>query len=290
MARFHSRFNVELIPAVGVLLTVLCGSASLFAGPPREMKLDMDFDAFNAEFDRQTERGFRLIDVSIYQVGPRDLYSGIWEERPEPKIALRHGLVRATLQEKTDELAKDRYGLVYLDGKGGGGREKFAGIWAPCDGLLPQVWVGMAPAEFNEKHAELEQQGCRITDLSTYELNGQILSAGLWNKGDDLPETAIDGNLTARQLLAAVRKKPLEGFRISRLSACIVNGQDRYTCLWKKTDGPAQEVRSLMSKSALTRISRQMETKGLQPVQVSAFAVRNVTKFTVVWEDNGDAK
>jgi hypothetical protein len=290
MRRLCSHNNVFRVFSVGLILAVSGTTDLAVAGPPREMKLDMEFDAFEKEFDRQTARGFRLIDVSIYQVGTRDLYSGIWEERADPPIALRHGMSRDELLEKTAELAEDRYGLIYIEGKGGGGREKFAGIWEPCTGLFPQVWIGMNSVEFKKKYDELAAMGFQMTSLSAYELDGQILLAGLWNKSDEFPEAVLEANLTMRQLSAAVRRKLDEGFRISRLSACLVKGQDRYTCLWKKMDGPIQDVRVGMSATALKRFSRQMDQKGLQPIQISVFANGKQLRYSVVWEDNSDAK
>jgi len=292
ISRIRSYGIAYHVLSVIMLLSVFSGTGTgtAIAGPPREMKLDMEFEEFEKEFDRQTARGFRLIDVSIYQVGTRDLYSGIWEERSDPAIAWRHGMRRDGLKEKTDEMAADRYGLIYIEGKGGGGREKFAGIWEPCTGLFPQVWIGMNAVEFKKKYDELAAQGFQMTSLSAYELQGQILLAGLWNKGDEFPEAVLEANLTARQLAAVVRRKLDEGFRISRLSACLVKGQDRYTCLWKKMDGPTQDVRVGMSTAALKRFSRQMDQKGLQPVQVAVFAKGNQIRYSVVWEDNSDAK
>ncbi len=276
--------------SVGLILTVSGTTTVSVAGPPREMTLDMEFDEFEKEFDRQIARGFRLLDVSIYQVGTRDLYSAIWEERSDPAIAWRHGMQRDGLKEKTEELAADRYGLIYIEGKGGGGREKWAGIWEPCTGLFPQVWLGMNSVEFKQKYDELAADGFQITSLSAYELQGRLLLAGLWNKGDEFPEAVFDANLTARQLAAAIRRKVDDGFRISRLSACLVNGQDRYSCLWKKLDGPTQDVRVGMSAAALKRFRRQMKLKGLQPIQVSVFARGNQMRYAVVWEDNSDEK
>jgi hypothetical protein len=256
-----------------------------FAGPPREMKVDLEFDDFNAQFDKQLERGFRLIDVAIYKVGTRDLYSAIWEKRADPPLAFRHGLTRPNLERKITELANEQYGMVYLEGKGGGGREKYACIWEPCTGEFPQVWVGMDPEQFKAKHTELQGKQYSISNLTAFELNGQVVCGGIWQK-ENLPTSAVQINLSAGKFKLALKKKPAEGFRLSRLCSYILQGKEFYSCLWTKQEGPKQEVRSGLSTIAAKRVTIQMQKKNMHPKQIAVFLQGSRLRYAVLYEDN----
>ena len=267
------------------LLGLIIAAPRAFAGPPRELKLDMEFDDFNSYCDKQTEKGFRLIDVSIYKVGARDLYSAIWEQRADPLQTIRHGRTRADLERDITELVDAKYKLVYLEGKGGGGREKYAGLWEPCLTEFPQVWVGMSPEEFRTKHAELQGKEFSISDLTAFEFNGLVLCAGIWKK-ENLPTTAVQINLSAAQFKLAMKQKPMEGFRVVRLCAYTLQGAEVYSCLWTKQEGAKQEIRVALPATGIKRVNVQMEKEMMQPIQISVVMASNGPRYSIVYEEN----
>jgi hypothetical protein len=267
-----------------VLLGLMLGDVSQ-AGSPREMKLDMEFDAFNTEFDEREKKGFRLIDVAIYKVGTRDLYSAIWEQRADPPFAFRHGLTRQNLERKIKELTDQKYAMVYIEGKGGGGREKWAGIWEPCTTEFPQVWAGMTAEQFKAKHTELQAKQYSISNMTAFELNGQVICGGIWQK-ENLPESAVQLNLSVGKFKLALRKKPAEGFRLSRLCSYMLRGKDFYSCLWTKQEGPEQEVRTGLATIAAKRVTQQMEKKDMQPKQISVFLQGKRLRYSIAYENN----
>ena len=48
--------------------------------------------AYQREFIKHTQNGYRLTHVSGYGVGNKDYYAAIWEKRSGPPYIARHGL------------------------------------------------------------------------------------------------------------------------------------------------------------------------------------------------------
>ena len=258
-----------------------------FADPPREMKAGLRFEQFEKEFDRQAARRYRLVDLSIFKVESRDLYAGIWEKREEPFWALRHGLKPMEFQKEADKLREMQLRLVYISGKGGGGREKYAGIFErKVDGPEHQYWLNMPAADFEKKQTELEGDGFRLIGFTGFELSGAVRYGGIWEKGEQ-PGLQIELGQSNARFRKSIRDLPKKGFRLRRVCAFVWKRQDRYACVWEESKNRKQEIRLRMTSKGLTKTDRQMSKRGFHPVQVSGCFLAGRVRYVAVWEKAG---
>jgi hypothetical protein len=139
-----------------------------------------------AEFQRVSEdlkgQGYRMTDISGYDVGGQDRYAAIWEKRNGPPWEARYGLTSAQYQQTFDDLTTRGYRLVHVSGYSVGGQAFYAGIWEQGSGPAWQARHGMTAAEFQRMSEDLKGQGYRLTDISGYDVGGQDHYAAIWEK------------------------------------------------------------------------------------------------------------
>jgi hypothetical protein len=71
---------------------------------------------YQETFDRLAREGYRLVDVSGYNVDGEDRYAAIWEQGQGPAFVARHGLLSDAYQEEFTNLARDGYRLTRVSG------------------------------------------------------------------------------------------------------------------------------------------------------------------------------
>jgi hypothetical protein len=123
---------------------------------------------FQQEFDRLVGQGYRLIDVSGYNVRGEDRYAGIWELGPGPAWKARHGMSADQYQQEFNNLGGQGYRLVRISGWPSGGAARFAAIWERDDG---PPWVarhGMVSDVYQEEFFERASEGYRLRRVSGY--------------------------------------------------------------------------------------------------------------------------
>jgi hypothetical protein len=123
---------------------------------------------FQQEFDRLVGQGYRLIDVSGYNLGGEDRYAGIWEQGPGPAWMARHGMTADQYQQEFNTLGGQGYRLVRISGWPSGGAARFAAIWER--GEAPP-WVarhGMLSDVYQEEFFQRASEGYRLRRVSGY--------------------------------------------------------------------------------------------------------------------------
>jgi hypothetical protein len=86
------------------------------SGPPQVTHHGMSSEQYQQEFDRQSKEGYRLVQVSAYNVGERARYAAIWEKTAGPGQVARHGMSSEQYQQEFDQLSKEGYRLVQVSG------------------------------------------------------------------------------------------------------------------------------------------------------------------------------
>jgi hypothetical protein len=127
-------------------------------------------------------QGYRLIDVSGYEVSGQDRYAAIWEPRPGPPWEARHGLTSAQYQQRCDDLKGQGYQLVHVSGYGVQGQDLYAAIWEKRSGPPWQARNGMTSAEYQQVFNDLNGQGYRLINVSGYNIGGQDRYAAIWSE------------------------------------------------------------------------------------------------------------
>ncbi|MCP4609238.1 MAG: DUF1349 domain-containing protein [Planctomycetes bacterium] len=98
-------------------------------GPAWEARHGLTASEYQQAFDTYVEQGYRLVNVSCYNVGGKARYAGIWEKKGGPHWVARHGLNASEYQQAFDTYLQQGYRLVNISGCNIGGKARYAAIW-----------------------------------------------------------------------------------------------------------------------------------------------------------------
>jgi hypothetical protein len=161
---------------------------------------------YQQEFNQLTQAGYRLTQVSAYNVGKDDRYAAIWEKRSGPAWQARHGLFSEQYQQQFNQITGQGYRPVQVSGYAGERvvgdeqttcsgdicqtkfthklvmQDRYAAIW---DQQSSHGWVarhGMTSTKYQQEFDHWVGEGYRLVNVSGYTVNGQDLYAAIWEK------------------------------------------------------------------------------------------------------------
>lgn len=85
-------------------------------GPAWQARHGLTSAQYQATFDKLVGEGYRLVDVSGYDVNGQNRYAAIWEKSGGSAWQARHGLTSAQYQATFDKLVGEGYRLVDVSG------------------------------------------------------------------------------------------------------------------------------------------------------------------------------
>ena len=153
-------------------------------GPEWQARNGMTSAQYQQTFNELVGQGYRLIDLSGYEVNGQDMYAAIWEKSNGPEWQARNGMTSAQYQQTFNELVGQGYRLIDLSGYAVNGQDIYAAIWEKSNGPEWQARNGMTSAQYQQTFNELVGQGYRLIDLSGYAVNGQDMYAAIWEKSN----------------------------------------------------------------------------------------------------------
>ena len=238
---------------------------------------------YQSAFNSFGASGYRLVEVSGYNVGNQDLYAAIWEKSPGPAWVARHGLTSAQYQAQFDSLVGQGFRLVDVSGYAVNGQARYAAIWQKSAG---PAWVarhGLTSAQYQAQFDSLVGQGFRLVCVSGYAVNGQDLYAGIWEKIPGPAWVARHG-LTSAQYQAQFDSLVGQGFRLTDVSGYAVNGQALYAAIWEKSNGRAWVARHGLSSSEYQGQFDNLVDQGYRLKGVNGYGVGNQARYAAIWQ------
>lgn len=100
------------------------------SGPAWQARHAMTGAQYQKAFDDFAKQGYRLKDVSGYNVGGTDLYAAIWEKQNGPWWWARNGIPDAWYQNVFDNFYYQGYKPLLITAFTSGGHGKMNGIWS----------------------------------------------------------------------------------------------------------------------------------------------------------------
>ncbi|MEH2439506.1 hypothetical protein [Nostoc sp.] len=225
---------------------------------------------YQATFDKLVGEGYRLVDVSGYDVNGQGRYAAIWVKSGGPAWEARHGLTSAQYQATFDKLVGQGYRLVRVSGYSVNGQDRYAAIWEKSDGPAWQARHGLTSAQYQATFDKLVGEGYRLVDVSGYDVNGQDRYAAIWVKSGGPAWQARHG-LTSAQYQATFDKLVGEGYRLVDVSGYNVNGQNRYAAIWEKSGGSAWQARHGLTSAQYQATFDKLVGEGYRLVDVSGY-------------------
>src|SRR5262249_33640714 len=99
-------------------------------GPAFVARHGLTSQEYQQELDRLVgQQGFCLTSVSGYAVGNEDRYAAIWEKKDCAPFVARHGLASQEYQQELDNLVRQGFHLVLVNGHKINGQDSYAAIF-----------------------------------------------------------------------------------------------------------------------------------------------------------------
>ena len=170
------------------------------SGPAYVARHGLTSAQYQAEFNQQTQKGFRLTQVSGYSVNGQARYAAIWEKGSGPAYVARHGLTSAQYQQEFDKQTQKGFRLTKVSGYNVGGKDYYAAIWEKRSGPSWAARHGLSSQNYQCEFDNYRYQGYRPTWVSGYSQGGKARYAAIWEssgawKASDLQH--IDDTVTA---------------------------------------------------------------------------------------------
>lgn len=137
-------------------------------GPAWVARHGMTASQYQQEFNKLKGQGYRLVDVSGYNIGGQDRYAAIWEKRQGPAWIARHGMTSGQYQQEFNTLTQQGYRLAHISGWRSGTTIHYAAIWEKIKG---PAWVarhGMLSDAYQEEFDKRAKEGYRLKDVCGY--------------------------------------------------------------------------------------------------------------------------
>ncbi len=187
---------------------------------------------YQQNFDTFVNQGYRLADVSGYQVGNEAHYAALWIKAPGPAFIARHGLTSDQYQQAFNQYLGQGYRLVHVSGYGVNGQAFYAGIWEKNNGTPFVARHGLTSDQYQQAFNQYAAQGYRLSDVSGYAVGNQILYAAVWNKTAGPGYQARHG-VGGPDFLAFNRQLANQGFVPIRVSGYASGNRDLYAGFWE---------------------------------------------------------
>jgi len=186
-------------------------------GPPWVARHNMTAGQYQEEFNKHTQAGFRLVNVSGYRGAGQDLYAAIWRKEPGSAWVARHRMTSAKYQQEFNTLTSQGFRLTDISGYRLGTEERYAAIWEKR-GDVP--WVakhGMTSARYQKEFNKLTQDGFRLVHVTGCSVAGTYRFAAIWEKSAGAPWVARH-DMTSEQYQQEFKKFSNDGYRLVTVS------------------------------------------------------------------------
>jgi len=211
------------------------------------------------------------VDESLGWVDPKGtLYAPFWEQAAGPAWQGRHGLTAEQHQQTFDELTRQGYRLVGVNGYGIDGDAYYASIWEQREGPAWQARHGLTAEQHQQTFDELTGQGYRLVDVSGYGVGSDAFYASIWEQREGPAWQARHG-LTAEQHQQTFDELTGQGYRLVDVSGYGVGSDVLYASIWEQREGPLWQARHGITAARYQREFNLLARQGYRLRCVSGY-------------------
>ncbi|MBX2821696.1 MAG: serine hydrolase [Rhodothermaceae bacterium] len=237
---------------------------------------------YQSAFNDLVGQGYRLVQVSGYEVNGSDFYAAIWEQRTGPNWAARHGLTSSQYQQTFDELVAQGYRPVDVSGYNVGGIDYYAAIWEQRNDV---AWAARHRLTFSEYQAAFDdflRQGYRLVDVSGYELNGEDYYAAIWEQRTG-PDWAARHGFTTAGFQTEFDLLVAQGYRLVNRSTYTVNGEVLHAGIFELVSDGAWQSRSGLTSAQYQETFNVLLGDGYRLDVVSGYGIGGQDFYSGIW-------
>lgn len=238
---------------------------------------------YQTQFNSMVSQGYRLVDISGYEVGGQARYAAIWEKSAGPGWQARHGLTSAQYQATFNQLVAQGYRPLRVAGYTVGGQDYYAAIFEQSGGVAWEARHRLTGAQYQATFSTLVGQGYRLMSVSGYAIGGQDYYAAVFQKSAGPAWQARHG-LTSAQYQTTFNQLAAQGYRVVRVSGYAVAGQARYAAIWEQSPATWQ-ARHDLPGSQYQSVFNNLTGQGYRPVCVSGFGLGGRDTYAAIFEN-----
>jgi hypothetical protein len=201
------------------------------------------YDHYRDYYDRIWKEGWRLHLLETAVSEGQVEYSAVWRKSTAAEKQV-YGYTYADYRAKYDELWKDGWRLHILSNYVVNGQVRYTAVWRK-EGVVAETqaysWEYDA---YRAKYDELWKKGWRLHILNNYVVDGKVLYTAVWRQQQGaVGELQVYG-ATYADFRAKYDNYWKDGWRLHILNNYVMNGQVRYTAVWRKSTEPEVQVYS----------------------------------------------
>ena len=218
-----------------------------------------------------------LWGISIYSYG---------QQRYNPNVkhwAARHNLSAIDYQNEVTKYHKKGFRLIHVDGYTVKGKTKFAAIWTKGTTKGLKAKHGLNTAAY-QKAVELNHKnGFRLLHVDIYKEKGKLKYAAIWQKKDTKGLRAKHG-LNHSQYQKEAVKNHKDGYKLTHISGCGLNGKAYYAAIWNKGSSSRQITRHGLTASQYQDNINKHWKNGYRVTHVDSYNVSGTIRYAVIFE------
>lgn len=277
----HCRQTQKRVWLLALSLSFLAPAAP--AQNPWFVKADLSSAELGPEFNAQNSLGYRLVEVSAFEIAGAPRFVGLWEKRARPGYAYYFGMSSAGLDIRQGELTALGYRMVLMDRYADAGAPRYTALW--------ENWIG-GDATFDRELfwtnfpgliQARQMQGFRPVRLDVHpDSTGTLRVAGVWEARADPPwKLLLD--VPESDFAATVAAEAELGFVPWRVAGYENAGQGRLVLHFEAKPQRTAMVRAGMTSAEFQTELAAQEALGRRPLSVSGYARSNEATYAAIW-------
>ena len=167
-----------------------------------------------------------------------------------------------------------------------GGLAYLADLSIPASDTTWRAHGRLDETAFHTAQESYRRRGYGLRRVSAFQTRRGLRYAAIWQFGYGAP-AQIRLGMTLAEFRAAAELAGRQGLAMTHLDASATAQGARFAAIWKKSDGPAQDVRAGLTGTQYEQQCATLAAQGFAPSQIAGYAQDGEARFAVVFVRDG---
>ncbi|HKG20878.1 MAG TPA: peptidoglycan DD-metalloendopeptidase family protein [Blastocatellia bacterium] len=198
---------------------------------------NLDGAGYQAEFDKHTKEGYRLLNLSSYLVGGHVRYACIFVKTGGPAWVAYHGQTAEQHQARVDSLGPDGFRPTNVSVVSVNGQRSYAAFWEKKNVGSWLLKSFLTENEYQQQWDDNSAAGRRVAYLSACNHNGEPRISAVFQQTDiegNEATTAGRHHLTSDQYQAEYESRLSQGYLTRCVAGYSLGASARFAAIWRK--------------------------------------------------------
>lgn len=232
------------------------------------------------------KQGYYPKMVTGYSQDNSARYAALWQKVTLPASQFKHGMTAAQYQAAFDDMARQGYRIVYVQGFSVSNTAYFNAIWQKVSGPALIARHNLTSAQYQQIYDQYVPQGYRARIISAYTVNGTPYFAGIWEKTGGVAWQAKH-NLDFQGYQNFFVQMSEQGYKPTSIAGYTDHGQARYAALFEKVATPGWAARHGIPGNFYQYEFDNYYYQGYTPRLLAGYNINNDVQFAGVWDNTG---